>query len=89
MTTLLIYVSRPGAYRTIYLWYTTRGRVIALHSPITSVEGNPPMDDDTDIEWHRAQIAKNRTLIEELEAGGTVGGDVLSETQAMIDRLKD
>ena len=32
------------------------------------------MDDDTDIEWHRAQIAKNRTLIEELEAGGTVGG---------------
>ncbi|MBN8993456.1 MAG: hypothetical protein J0H42_34910 [Rhizobiales bacterium] len=47
------------------------------------------MDDDTDIEWHRAQIAKNRTLIEELEAGGTVGGDVLSETQAMIDRLKD
>lgn len=47
------------------------------------------MDDDADIEWHRAQIAKNSALIEELEAGSTAGGDVLSETQAMIDRLKN
>ncbi|HEY2529172.1 MAG TPA: hypothetical protein VGJ20_14695 [Xanthobacteraceae bacterium] len=46
------------------------------------------MSDQTEIEWHREQIAKNRALIEELEAGSTAGGDVFPETQAEIDRLK-
>jgi hypothetical protein len=46
------------------------------------------MNDESEINWHRGQIAKNRELIEELEAGNTTGGDVLLETQAEIDRLK-
>jgi hypothetical protein len=46
------------------------------------------MDDDADIEWHRAQIAKNSAHIEELEAGSTAGGDVLPETQAMLTTSK-
>ena len=45
-------------------------------------------DDDTEIEWHRDQIAKNRRLLEELEAGNTNGGEVFPETQSEIDRLK-
>ncbi len=45
-------------------------------------------DDETEIEWHREQIAKNRVLLEELEAGNTAGGDVFPETQSEIDRLK-
>jgi hypothetical protein len=44
--------------------------------------------DDREIDWHRQQIAKNRALIEELEARNTSGGDVFPETQAEIDRLK-
>jgi hypothetical protein len=44
------------------------------------------MTDDTEVEWHREQIAKNRTLLEELEAGNTEG--VFPETQSEIDRLK-
>ena len=46
------------------------------------------MSDQTEINWHRQQIAKNRELIEELEAGNTGGGDVFPETQAEVDRLK-
>ncbi|MBV9459315.1 MAG: hypothetical protein JO141_17600 [Bradyrhizobium sp.] len=46
------------------------------------------MSDQTEIDWHREQIAKNRLLIEELEAGNTAGSDVFPETQAEIDRLK-
>jgi hypothetical protein len=46
------------------------------------------MTDDTEIAWHREQIAKNRALLEELEAGNTAGGDVFPETQSEIDRLK-
>jgi hypothetical protein len=46
------------------------------------------MSDQTEIDWHREQIAKNRSLIEELEAGNTAGGTVFPETQAEIDRLK-
>jgi hypothetical protein len=46
------------------------------------------MSDDTEIEWHRDQIAKNRALLEELEAGNTAGGEVFPETQSEIDRLK-
>lgn len=46
------------------------------------------MSDDTEIAWHREQIAKNRTVLEELEAGNSAGGDVFPETQSEIDRLK-
>jgi hypothetical protein len=44
--------------------------------------------DDSEIEWHKEQIAKNRALLEEQEAGNTAGGDVFPETQSEIDRLK-
>ncbi len=37
-------------------------------------------EDDTEIAWHREQIVKNRTILEELEAGNTAGGDVFPET---------
>lgn len=46
------------------------------------------MSDDPEIDWHREQIAKNRTLLGELEAGNTAGGDVFPETQSEIDRVK-
>jgi hypothetical protein len=44
--------------------------------------------DDPEIDWHREQIVKNRTLLGELEAGNTAGGDVFPETQSEIDRVK-
>ncbi len=34
------------------------------------------MTDDSEIALHREQIAKNRTLLEELKAGNTAGGNV-------------
>lgn len=46
------------------------------------------MTEDTEIEWHKEQIAKNRTILEELETGNTAGGDVFPETQSEIDHLK-
>ncbi len=46
------------------------------------------MSDKTEIEWHREQIAKNRVLLEELEAGNTAGGDVFPETGSEIERIK-
>jgi hypothetical protein len=46
------------------------------------------MTDDTAIEWHKEQIAKNSALLEEIEAGNTAGGDVFPETQSEIERLK-
>jgi hypothetical protein len=46
------------------------------------------MTDDTEIAWHREQIAKNRALLEELQLGNTAGGDVFPETQSEINRLK-
>jgi hypothetical protein len=46
------------------------------------------MTDDTEIAWHREQIAKNRTILEELEAGNTAGGDVFPETRSEIEHLK-
>lgn len=46
------------------------------------------MTDDPEIDWHRVQIAKNRALLGELEAGNTAGGDVFPETQSEIDRVK-
>jgi hypothetical protein len=45
------------------------------------------MTDDSEIAWHREQIAKNRTLLEELEAGNPAGGDVFPETQSQIEHL--
>jgi hypothetical protein len=45
-------------------------------------------DSDTEIDWHREQIAKNRALVEELMAGNTAGGDVFPETQSEIKRLE-
>jgi hypothetical protein len=44
--------------------------------------------EDSEIAWHREQIAKNRIILEELEAGNTAGGDVFPETQSEIDHLK-
>ena len=41
-----------------------------------------------EIAWHRELIVKNRTILEELEAGNTAGGDVFPETQSEIERLK-
>jgi hypothetical protein len=46
------------------------------------------MTEDTEIAWHREQIAKNQTILEELEAGNTAGGEVFPETQSEIDHLK-
>jgi hypothetical protein len=50
--------------------------------------GAEQMSDETEIEWHREQIAKNRVLLGELEAGNTAGGDVFPETRSEIERLK-
>jgi hypothetical protein len=46
------------------------------------------MADDTEIGWHKEQIAQNRALLEELQAGNTAGGDVFPETESEIDHLK-
>ena len=46
------------------------------------------MGDDTEIGWHKEQIAQNRALLEELQAGNTAGGEVFPETQSEIDHLK-
>ena len=46
------------------------------------------MSDETEIEWHRELIAKNRVLLEELEAGNAAGGDLFPETRSEIERLK-
>jgi hypothetical protein len=44
--------------------------------------------DKEEIAWHREQIVQNRTILEELEAGNTAGGDVFPETQSEIEHLK-
>jgi hypothetical protein len=46
------------------------------------------MTDDTEIGWHKEQIAKNRVVLEELEAGNTAGGDVFPQAQSEIEHLK-
>jgi predicted nucleic acid-binding Zn-ribbon protein len=46
------------------------------------------MTEDSEIAWHREQIAKNRTLLEQLEAENSAGGDVFPETQSEIEHLK-
>lgn len=46
------------------------------------------MAEDTEIEWHKRQIASNRQLLDQLEAGNMAGGDVFPETQSEIERLR-
>jgi hypothetical protein len=46
------------------------------------------MNDDSEIEWHREQIARNRALLDELEAGNSAGNDVFPEAQTQINHLK-
>ena len=46
------------------------------------------MTEDSEIAWHREQIAKNRALLDEIEAGNTDGAEVFPETGSEIDRLK-
>jgi hypothetical protein len=46
------------------------------------------MTEDSEIGWHREQIAKNRALLDEIEAGNTEGTEVFHETRSEIDRLK-
>jgi hypothetical protein len=46
------------------------------------------MTEDTEVLWHLEQIAKNRAILEQLEAGNTAGGEVFPETQSEIERLK-
>jgi hypothetical protein len=45
-------------------------------------------DDDAEVEWHKEQIAKNKAILKELEAGNTAGGGIFPETQSEIDRVK-
>jgi hypothetical protein len=44
------------------------------------------MTDHSEIAWHREQIVKSRTLLEELEGGNTAGGDIFSETRCRRKR---
>ncbi len=46
------------------------------------------MTDETEIDWHREQIAKNQAILEELEAGNTAGSDLFPETRSEIEHLK-
>jgi hypothetical protein len=46
------------------------------------------VSDDAEVAWHREQIAKNRAVLDEFEAGNTDGSDVFPETQSGIDHLR-
>jgi hypothetical protein len=46
------------------------------------------MTEDTEVLWHLAQIAKNRAILEQLEAGNTAGAEVFPETQSEIEHLR-
>lgn len=46
------------------------------------------MGDDTEIDWHKEMLSKNRALLGELEAGNTAGSDVFPETRSEIEHLK-
>jgi hypothetical protein len=48
----------------------------------------PSVTEDSEIAWHREQIAKNRALLDEIEAGNTDGAEVFPETRSEIDRLR-
>ena len=59
-----------------------------MNQPAATQGESKLMNEVPEIDWHRDQLAKNRTLIAELEASNTAGADVFPETQAEIDRLK-
>jgi hypothetical protein len=63
-------------------------RAVLLSTRQAGSDMTDDMEDDTEIAWHREQIVKNRTILEELEAGNTAGGDVFPETQSEIEHLK-
>ena len=42
------------------------------------------MTEDTEVLWHLEQIAKNRAILEQLEAGNIAGGEVFPETQSEL-----
>jgi hypothetical protein len=44
-------------------------------------------EDISEIDWHRQQIERNRSILKELEDGNTAGGEVFPETQSQIDAL--
>jgi hypothetical protein len=44
--------------------------------------------EESEIRWHIEQIAKNRTILGQLEGGNTAGGEVFPETQSEIGRVK-
>jgi hypothetical protein len=44
--------------------------------------------EESEIQWHIEQIAKNRIILEQLEAGNTAGSEVFPETQSEIERVK-
>jgi hypothetical protein len=46
------------------------------------------MTEDTEVLWHLEQIAKNRAILEQLEAGNTAGAEVFPETQSEIEHLR-
>jgi hypothetical protein len=73
-------LSRHGA--------VARGRAIAPRGFLDVLGAGASMSDDSEIEWHRAQIAENRALLAELEAGNTAGGEVFPETRSEIEHLK-
>ena len=47
------------------------------------------MSDETEIAWHRQQIAERQAILDELESGNQAGGEVFPETQSEIDHLKN
>ena len=46
------------------------------------------MADDSEITWHREQIAKNRATLRELEEQNAAGSDFFPEAQSEIDHLR-
>jgi hypothetical protein len=46
------------------------------------------MVEDSEIAWHKEQIAKNRTLLEDLEASNVARSDQFPKTQSEIEHLK-
>jgi hypothetical protein len=70
------------------LWRATDNTLRRIDKHQGKMIGTDQMTDDTEIAWHRELIAKNRTILEELEAGNTAGSDVFPETQSEIEHLK-
>jgi hypothetical protein len=64
------------------------GTITPVNCSTSGRTEEPSRNDDTEIEWHRDQLAKNRALLEELEAGNGAGGNVFPETQSQIDHVK-